>query len=322
MKVAVTIAVYNEERNSRALIESLLRQSRQPDEIVIVDDGSRDGTARIIRGYAEKYPLIKYIHQQNRGPAAARNMAWRNADVDICVFTDGDCVPEPDWLEKLLVPFADPGIGATAGTYKTLNVHSVLARFIGWEIAWKYRNVRGTVDAHGSYNLAVRKGILEAIGGFDETYPFPSGEDWDMTYKISASSKLLFIPGAIVGHYHPENFMGYMKNQIRRGIDRMKVYKDHPERRKGDVYTPFYIKYQVLAAGGVIPLLPLFYPIFKGSFLVPSSLLLFQVLTSLLPFTFFLKHDPPVAFCSITIQLCRNLAWFIGLVKGLVKFGI
>lgn len=322
MRVAVVTGVYNEEKTIGALIESVLGQTRLPEEMVIVDDGSNDRTPEVIKEYLDKSDFIRCIHQKNTGPAKARNRGWKSAGADVCIFTDGDCVPGNYWIEELLKPFADPEVGATAGTYKTLNYKNVLAKFIGLEIEYKYRNVCGTVDAHGTYNLAVRKNVLEEVGGLDESYPEPSGEDFDMTYKISRKHKIIYVPGAVVGHYHPEDFWWYMKNQVRRGFDRIKLYNDNPEKSGGDVYTGRVVKYQVWAAGLLLPSLLLAFPVFKFSFLIPSFLAAFLFLIMLPFFAYLLQKDPKVALVSIPVVLARNYAWFWGMLKGLRTFGV
>lgn len=319
MKIAVTIGVYNEEKNIENLIKSLLIQTRLPDEIIIVDDGSYDRTAHIIKKYTINNSNIEYIYQENRGPAAARNKAWRNSKSDICIFTDGDCIPEKNWIEELIKPFSNFKVGASAGRYTTLNDNNILAKFIGLEIAWRYRNVISEIDAHGTYNLAVKRNILEEIGGLNESYPVPSGEDWDMTYKISQRYKIIYTPKAIVGTYHPEKFYCYMKNQVRRAYDRVKVYKDHPEMKKGDNYTPKITKYQIIASGLFIPSIILFYPFFKFSYLIPFAIVLFLFLVALWPFIYFAKKDVIIAFYSIPLQIIRNFAWFYGLVRGVLN---
>ena len=316
MKIAVTISLYNEERNIAQLLQCLLQQTRLPDEIVMVDDGSSDRTADIIREFSVQNNCIKYIYQKNAGIAVARNKAWRSADADVCVFTDGDCVPEKTWIEYLLRPFDDQQVGAVAGTYKTMNTESLLARFIGQEISWKYRNVTGEINAHGTYNLAVRRVVLEEFGGFNEAFNV-SGEDWDLTCRISKQYKIIFVPQAIVGHYHTEEVWGYLKNQMQRGRDRVKIYQEHPEIMSSDSYTPRFIKYQVLAAGLLLPSLLFLYPFFNFSFLIPAVIALFLLGTYCLPFPYYLTRDPTVAFYSIPIQFARSFSWFAGLLRGL-----
>jgi GT2 family glycosyltransferase len=231
-------------------------------------------------------------------------------------------VPRPDWLEKLLKPFSDHSVGASAGTYETKNRENILARFIGFEIEWKHSRYPKYIDAHGTYNLAVRKKVLEEVGGMCEDYPVPSGEDWDMTYKISRRHKIEFVPGAIVGHYHPEKFWPYMKNQVRRVYDRIKLYKDHPEMKKGDAYTPWYVKYQVLSSIFFVPSLVFFCPFFNFSFIIPAAVVSFLIASLFPPFLYFWKKDKEVAAFSLLAQLARNFAWGWGMTKGIIKFGI
>lgn len=320
MKTSVIVAVYNEEKNISELVVSLISQSVLPHEVIIVDDGSTDNTPDMVKSVNS--PLIKYIRIQNSGPAAARNVGWRVSESDICIFTDGDCLPEREWIETLLTPFNNKDVGAAGGTYKTLNIDSTLARFIGFEIAWKYKAVEGEVDAHGSYNLAVRKKVLEEIGGFNEEYRKPSGEDWDLTYKISRICKIIYVPDAVVGHFHPESLWSYLKNQTQRSFDRIKLYKDHPDKKGGDTYTGNIIKYQILLSGAFIPSLAFIYPLFSYSFILPLSIFLFLMGTTLIPFSYIAKGDPQAALYGIPVQLLRNFAWAVGLIKGVLKFGI
>jgi len=321
MKIAAVVSVYNEEKNIAKLIDIILKQTRLPEEIIIVDDGSFDKTAVIAKSYVKNNPIIKYLYQDNRGPAAGRNRGWNESSADICAFTDGDCLPEENWIEEIIKPFSDPVIGATGGAYKTLNSQKLLARFIGLEIDWRYYNKK-EIKAHGAYNLAVRKNILKEVGGFNEEYPKASGEDWDLTYKISKKHKIIFVPSAIVGHYHPEKFWSYMKNQARRAYDRVKIYKDHPEMKKGDNYTGGIIKYQIVASGLFIPSCALIYPFFRFSYIIPIAIFLFLILSAFISFPYLWKKDKLAAIYGVFVQLARNFAWLFGLVRGIVKYGI
>ena len=322
MKTAVVVAVHNEQEHIVELIEALLRQTFLPDEIIFVDDGSSDDTASIIKQYSEKHPLIRYVWQENSGPATARNKGWQIADSEICVFTDGDCVPKNDWLAKLISPLRDASIGATGGSYETLNSHNRLAKFIGLEIDLKYSSVNGEISAHGTYNLAVRKSVLRDVKGFDEGFRYASGEDWDLTYKISRKYKIIFVPDAVVGHYHPENLRRYLRNQVVKACDRMKLYKDHPDKKQGDNYTSRLVAYQIFGSAMFLMSTFLLFPVFNYSFLIPVLILGFLVLSASVSFPFYYSRDPSVALYAVKIQFLRNFAWLLGVVKGIKKYGI
>lgn len=319
-RAAVIAAVYNEEKHLAGLLEALLTQTHPPHEIILIDDGSTDSTPALLQSFAARDARVRILTQKNKGPAAARNLGWRESSSEICVFTDGDCVPESDWLEKLLTPFADERFGAAGGTYKTLNGSSLLARFIGLEIAWRHSRAGNTVDAHGAYNLAVRRSVLSETGGFREFYKKPSGEDWDLTYRISERTRIAFVREAVVGHYHPEQFWAYMKNQCRRGFDRMLVYRDHPRKKTGDTYTGSFAKYQVLGAGALLFSL-LFLPSFIPGVTLLRALSLAAVLAgSFAAFPFILPRDPAAACLGAGVSFVRSFFWFAGAAAGTLRF--
>lgn len=324
LRVAATVAVYNEAAGVRDLLDALLAQSRPLDQVVIVDDGSSDTTPEILHEYAEREASVLVISQKNQGPAVARNKAWRAAEADLCLFTDGDCVPEVQWAEKLIAPFVDSAanstIGAVGGSYRTLNTHSTLAKFIGSEIDWRYRNVSGEISAHGTYSLAVRRTILEKIGGFNEAYPKPSGEDFDLTYKISCQHRILFEPAARVGTQHPEHLGQYLKIQARRAYDRIRLYGDHPEQAHSDNYTEATVKYEILSALFLLPLLVLGFFV-NELFWLCGVLVTFLIYCRFSLFRYQLGDSFSLALGGAGIAFVRNYAWAVGLIAGVVRLG-
>jgi glycosyltransferase involved in cell wall biosynthesis len=115
LKVTVIIATYNRAQLLRQTLESLTRQTRPADEILVVDNNSSDSTKAVAGEYSDKLPL-RYVFEAKQGVAFARNCGIRNATGDILAFTDDDCHPEPEWLEYLELPFLrDPDIGLVGG---------------------------------------------------------------------------------------------------------------------------------------------------------------------------------------------------------------
>src|SRR3990172_9902871 len=117
MKVSVCVTVLNEEGSVGELIQSLLSQTKKPDEIFIVDGGSTDKTVGIIRHYQKKDKRIKLLVEKG-STAHGRNTAIELAKNPIIVSTDAGCVAKPDWLEKITEPFKYKNVGLVAGFYE------------------------------------------------------------------------------------------------------------------------------------------------------------------------------------------------------------
>ena len=236
MNVSVVVPVYNGARYVRKTLDALAGLEPAAGgsvEVVVVDDGSRDETPDIVAGYP-----FRLIRQDNRGPASARNTGWRASQGGVVCFTDSDCIPPPRWVGGLLGAFDDPDVGAVAGSYDLANPARVLPRLIQAEILDRHRRMGEFVRAAGTYNMAVRREVLEAVGGFDEGYPTASGEDNDLSYRIQkAGRRIAFRPGCRVAHHHPERVGKYLKSQFVHGYWRSRLYRRHPEFLAGDDYT-------------------------------------------------------------------------------------
>jgi len=317
-KVSVVIPAFNASKTIKQCLDSIVNQKVDDKyEIIVVDDGSVDDTAKIIKLFKK----VTYIFQKNAGPATARNRGWKGANGEIVVFTDSDCVPEKDWLREMIRPFSKyKDLGAVGGAYgKTINKDKKLAVLIGEEIKYRYTKIGKWTDAHGSYSLAVKKEVLKKVGGFNKFYPVATAEDWDLCYKITkAGYKIYFNKKAKIGHRHPENFFKYLKTQFKHGYYRVKLYKDHPDMMKGDKYSG-NAKWMVILSGlllgsliGVLvsPLLMLsiFFIVSFGLFYLQKDLFMF----------FLARMSIKESFGIVGIQIVRALAWGFGYLKGLL----
>lgn len=109
MKISVIVPVYNAEKYLNKCIESVLAQTYPDWELILVDDGSKDGSADIIDGYAASDTRIKAIHQENAGPGMARNRGIEEATGDMIVFLDSDDYIEKDYFQLLAERVSDEG---------------------------------------------------------------------------------------------------------------------------------------------------------------------------------------------------------------------
>jgi len=124
------------------------------------------------------------------------------------------------------------------GSYGIANPGHLLAETVHAEILWRHARLGPRVDFAGSYNLAARRSALERVGGFDESYVSPSGEDNDLSYRLrDAGYGIRFVPEAVVAHHHPERLGAYLREQARHGLWRVVLYAEHPGRVRGDGYA-------------------------------------------------------------------------------------
>lgn len=240
--VSVIVPAYNASATIGQVLEALSKQNCfQPFEVIVVDDGSTDNTADIVNSFAP----VKYIRQDNAGPASARNLGAKLALGEYLAFTDSDCIPHEDWISQLMAGFtvgagSKPACtGVVAGSYGIANPRSTLARCVYKEILWRHQNLMPDFpNSFGSYNFCVKKNVFDAVGGFNTDYRSASGEDNDLSYKIIQSGwRIYFQRKALVDHYHPTLVLKYLKEQYRHGFWRLKIYRDHPRMMRGDDYT-------------------------------------------------------------------------------------
>ncbi len=246
-KISIIIPVYNSEKTIARTLQAVLtaastfrntaslRAEPRYVEIIAVDDGSTDNTKNIVLGF----PTVKYFFQPNAGPAAARNCGALEARGDILFFTDADCLPHSDWLEMMMPHFYKPNVAVVSGSYGIANPQNRLSLSIHQEIIFRHRVLMPEFPSFfGSYNFAIQKSIFEKVGGFDQTYRDASGEDNDLSYKISSQGyKIYFAKDALVDHFHPESLRQYLRDQYRHGFWRLSMYRKHPRMVNGDGYT-------------------------------------------------------------------------------------
>jgi len=192
-KVSVILLTKDSATTVQKSIESIFQQTRQPDEVVVVDGNSGDNTLEIVKNYP-----IKLVSEPGLGFGHARNLGIKNTSGDIMFFIDSDCYAEPDWIEKTLPHFdLNPEVAAVTGRTNLWNTESAVARFlacVGGRMNMLTR--RRFVKIAPTMNLALKREVVDEVGGFNEA--LIRCEDTDLTYKISKSHKILYEPDAVV----------------------------------------------------------------------------------------------------------------------------
>ena len=163
MTVSLVVPVYNEERCIGPTLESLLAQTHRDIELVVVDDGSTDGTAAVARGLG-----VRVISIPHSGAAAARNAGARATHGDIVVFVDGDDLFEPDFVERLVEPLEDPSV---RGTFPGSCIHHEPDRGLapGWlHVRGALTKGRQPFAATHPWPTAMRRAEYERTGGYPD----------------------------------------------------------------------------------------------------------------------------------------------------------
>ncbi|MGY6024952.1 bifunctional polysaccharide deacetylase/glycosyltransferase family 2 protein [Streptomyces spinosirectus] len=186
--VSVIVPAYNEKECIANTLESLSR-STHPIEIIVVDDGSTDGTSEIAReaAYALGMTNVRVIRQDNAGKPAALNNGVRSAGCDLVVMMDGDTVFEPETVRRLVQPFADPGVGAVAGNAKVGNRNTVIGAWQHIEYVMGFNLDRRMYDLlrcmptiPGAIGAFRREAVLQVGGMSEDTL----AEDTDITIAM------------------------------------------------------------------------------------------------------------------------------------------
>jgi glycosyltransferase involved in cell wall biosynthesis len=167
--VSVIMAAYNAAEHIGEALESALAQKWSALELVVVDDGSTDGTAEIVRGY----PGVVYVHQENSGPSAARNAAVeRSRGTFVANFDSDDLLPPTRVGDQVSFLLAHPEVGAVFGRQEWMNAPEWMAR----------DSVYGDVDGIPLSSVMFRREVFFEIGGYDTT--FVHGEDMDLLVRM------------------------------------------------------------------------------------------------------------------------------------------
>jgi cellulose synthase/poly-beta-1,6-N-acetylglucosamine synthase-like glycosyltransferase len=208
-RVSVVIPTYNAEKTIGPLLDSLLNLDYPDYEVVVVNDGSRDGTKAIV----QRYP-VRLIDQPNLGASAARDAGLRAATGEIIAYTDSDVAVTPKWLRRLVEPLQDPGIGATTGRTVFLRNETCTSWVRSMDI--ERRNARRnefTRVANGP-NSAFRTDVLHEVGGFDPHWYH--AEDTEVSYRVwQKGYRIRYVPEAVVHHVPEDDWRDFLRKRYR-----------------------------------------------------------------------------------------------------------
>ncbi|AXE86295.1 glycosyltransferase [Streptomyces sp. Go-475] len=254
--VSVLVPAYNEAKCIEQTVRSLVA-SDHPIEVLVIDDGSSDGTARIVENLG--LPGVRVVRQLNAGKPAALNRGIANARHDIIVMMDGDTVFEPTTVRELVQPFGDPRVGAVAGNAKVGNRDSLIGAWqhieyvMGFNLDRRMYDVLRCMPTIPGAVGAFRRSALERVGGMsDDTL----AEDTDITMALHRDGwHVVYAEKAIAWTEAPESVQQLWSQRYRWSYGTMQAIWKHrralvdrgPSGRFGRVGLPLVSMFMVVA---------------------------------------------------------------------------
>lgn len=206
--IDVIIPAYNAEKFIERTMRSVVFQTLPPEKIIVVDDGSTDGTVNVIKEFAKTSNIQIQLHlQENRGPNAARNEGLRHADSEFVAFLDADDVWTKNKLERQIEVFEKTEfekLGLVYTAYDLIDEHDV-------EVKYKFLVFKLNTDMRGhvfdkmfdamkitgsSSGVLIKRDCFRETGFFDET--LKGAEDWDMWLRISENFSIDYVNEVLV----------------------------------------------------------------------------------------------------------------------------
>lgn len=233
METAFITTVFNEEKTITFLLDSIRKQLKKPDEIIIVDGGSKDKTALLIKSWIKNLKSedlkkrIKFIIKKGNR-SVGRNEAVKRATSKIIISSDSGCILDKNFIKNIIEPFKDDKVDVVAGFYKGLASSAFQKSLIPYVLVMPDKvNPKKFLPAARS--MAFKKLIWKKVGGFPQEYSY--NEDYVFAKKLEkVNAKIIFKRNAVV-YYIPrkdifESFSMFFKfayGDAESGILRPKV---------------------------------------------------------------------------------------------------
>jgi glycosyltransferase involved in cell wall biosynthesis len=227
-RVSVVVCSYNGGATLDECLHSLLQLDYPDYEVILVDDGSTDGTREI----AARYPQVRYIHQENHGLSVARNVGAEAATGDIVAYTDSDCVADELWLLQLVTAMESQQVEAIGGPNVTPTGDNWTARCVAVSPGNPSHVMLDDVQAEHvpGCNMAFRRDRLLELGGFDPQFR-QAGDDVDVCWRfLDAGLRIGYAPSALVWHHRRNTVRAYCKQQKGYGRSEAMLHFKHPQR--------------------------------------------------------------------------------------------
>ena len=194
MRVSVVATILNEAQSLPRLLDSLAAQTRQPDEVVICDGGSTDGTLSLLRG--EDRLHLRILRRPGANISQGRNVAIEAARGDLIAVTDAGVRLNPEWLEMLVAPL-EAGEAMTAAGFFRPDPHTLFETAMGATVLPERRDIRAERFLPSSRSVAFFKSAWREVGGYPEWLDYCEDLIFDFQLR-SRYGPFVFVPEALV----------------------------------------------------------------------------------------------------------------------------
>jgi glycosyltransferase involved in cell wall biosynthesis len=329
MDITVVVIAYNEERNIRDCLDSLVDQlyTKGKFEIIVVDGHSQDRTPNIVNEFSLQHHYVKLISNQGRTVSSNRNVGIKNAQYPFIAFTDADCICPTNWLDQLASGYmqldvSGMKVGAVGGGNISDEQFGVVSTAIGvaFDTPLSALGSQQTrvwsklkeVESLAGLNVLYLKAVFDEVGYFDEQQT-NTAEDWIFNYQLREKGyRLFYLPDVIILHKMRTTLQGFVKQMFRYGLGRGTVIRKNRETLTWRYALPLVFLLGMIAiipyyawTGHMLSLLPLMYfPL----------ILLYSVLICVKKKS--IKLIPMVTLIFLTIHITYSLGEWIGLTKA------
>ncbi len=235
MDISIVVPTFNRKNKLKSCLESILGQDYPSErfEIIVVDDGSTDGTREMVEAFKPFFAHLRYYFQENLGPAAARNFGVRQSQADIVGFTDDDCRLTSSWARDMLGSYAlNPRVDVVGGKtcVDTRNIKALVSQSLSDGAIFAEIGSEKKIIFFPTCNVSYKKSSVNAR--FAESFCFPAGEDLEFFWRLyKAGGRFVFNQSIEITHNCHMNLRSFIRQAYLYGRGNLRVkyaHRDHP----------------------------------------------------------------------------------------------
>ncbi len=236
MDISIIVPTYNRKERLKDCLDSLFAQDYPPEsfEVIVVDDGSGDGTKELLQRLSGERINLRYFFQAHKGPAAARNLGIMQARASIIGFTDNDCLVRKDWAKNMVACHKQQKDAAVVGGAVRVdlsNIKAAVSQSLSDGAVKTVINGRPEVIFFPTCNVSFKKECLNG-DSFNEQFGFPAGEDLDFSWRLyKKGMKFVCNPDVEILHNCHPDILSFLMQAYMYGRGNylvQHIHRDHP----------------------------------------------------------------------------------------------